>query len=131
MFALDTNTVIHFFKNKGRVLENLRRTPPQEVAIPAPVLYELETGIARHSRPKERRAAVRRLLEAGRLLPFDENCAIAAAEIRSKLERNGEPIGPIDTLIAGTALAYSATLVTHNVREFSRIPGLRLADWFE
>ena len=65
-----------------------------------------------------------------RIIPFDEAAALAAAEVRIELERAGMGIGPIDTLVAGTALAHSATLVTHNTREFSRVRGLRLVDWY-
>ena len=56
--------------------------------------------------------------------------AIAAATIRALMEQQGTPIGPMDVLIAGTAVSLQATLVTHNVREFSRIPGLAIADWY-
>jgi tRNA(fMet)-specific endonuclease VapC len=51
MFALDSNSVIYFFKGKGRVTENLLRTPPRDIALPAVVLYELESGIARFTSP--------------------------------------------------------------------------------
>ena len=53
-----------------------------------------------------------------------------AARVRAALEESGEAIGPLDTLIAGTALAARATLVTHNTREFRRVPGLRIEDWY-
>ncbi|MEZ4591976.1 MAG: PIN domain-containing protein [Chloroflexota bacterium] len=53
-----------------------------------------------------------------------------AAQIRATLEKAGQPIGPYDLLIAGTALAHNHTLVTHNVKEFSRVAGLQLEDWY-
>jgi tRNA(fMet)-specific endonuclease VapC len=56
--------------------------------------------------------------------------AFSAATIRAQLEQQGTPIGPMDVLIAGTAMSLQSTLVTHNVREFSRIPGLSIADWY-
>ena len=56
--------------------------------------------------------------------------AMAAATIRAQLEQQGTPICPMDILIAGTAVSLQATLVTHNVREFSRISGLAIADWY-
>jgi tRNA(fMet)-specific endonuclease VapC len=56
--------------------------------------------------------------------------AMSAATIRAQLEQQGTPIGPMDILIAGTAVSLQATLVTHNVREFSRISGLAIADWY-
>jgi tRNA(fMet)-specific endonuclease VapC len=129
VLALDTNTVIYFFKGMGRVAENLRKEAPRDIAIPAVVLYELEVGIAQSSRPRQRRESLDALLEVIHILPFDERAASASAELRAQLERTGRGIGPIDTLIAGTALAHSATLVTHNTKEFSRVRGLRLLDW--
>ena len=130
MLALDTNTVIYFFKGMGRVAENLRKEAPRDIGIPAVVLYELEVGIARSARPRQRRGSLDALLEVVHILPFDERAAGASAELRAQLEKAGRGIGPIDTLIAGTALAHSATLVTHNTKEFSRVRGLRLLDWY-
>ena len=130
MLALDCSAVIHYFKGVGRVAENLQRTAPHELAIPAVVLYELEAGVARLDNPKRRREALNLLARAVRILAFDEAAAKAAAAIRTELERKGRGIGPMDTLIAGTALANSATLVTHNTREFARVLGLRLVDWY-
>lgn len=65
------------------------------------------------------------------VLPFDSECAAHAARIRAELEAAGKPIGPHDTLIAATTLRYQATLVTRNVREFSRVPGLQCLTWHE
>jgi len=62
-------------------------------------------------------------------LPFDDACAERYGIIRSELESAGTPIGPNDLMIAATALAHGATLVTNNVKEFSRVAGLRLEDW--
>jgi len=66
--------------------------------------------------------------EAVASLPFDDRCAGEYGVIREELERAGTPIGPNDLLIAATALAHDGTLVTHNIREFSRVPGLRMED---
>lgn len=63
------------------------------------------------------------------VLPFDDVDARVAAEIRAVLKRAGTPIGPLDTLIAGQALARDLTLVTRNTREFQRIEGLMLENW--
>ncbi len=127
MFALDTNTLIHLFKGKGRVGEHFRATPPNQIMIPAIVAYELGAGVRK---TPSRRADLDTLVRYARILPFDAEAASAAAEIRGQLEAQGAMIGPLDVLIAGTALRYSATLVTHNLREFSRVAGLRLVDWF-
>lgn len=129
MLALDTNTLVYFFKGIGGVAQRLQATPPREVGIPAVVLYELEVGIAKSRSPEHRRSALGALLQLARILPFDAASARCAADARARLEVAGTPIGPLDTLIAGTALAHSATLVTHNTREFSRVPGLSIVDW--
>jgi tRNA(fMet)-specific endonuclease VapC len=64
------------------------------------------------------------------LVPFDRNAAMAAATIRAQLEQQGTPIGPIDVLIAGVAVAERATIVTRNIGEFSRVAGLSIVDWY-
>lgn len=130
MYALDTNTVIYFFKGLGRVGERLLATPPSEVALPAIVLYELEVGIAKSSDSRKRREQLERLMRVVSILPFSREEARASAGIRARLEKAGCPIGPLDTLIAGTALRGGATLVTRNVTEFGRITGLKTENWY-
>jgi tRNA(fMet)-specific endonuclease VapC len=130
IYALDTNTLIYFFKGVGNVAEALLNTPPVEVAVPAVVVYELEVGIQKSQHPKKRIGQLGALLSAARVLPFDHACAQAAATLRVELEAQGTPIGPLDALIAGTAIGHDAVLVTHNTDEFSRVPGLRVIDWY-
>jgi tRNA(fMet)-specific endonuclease VapC len=130
MYALDTNSVIYFFKGLGRVPGRVLATPPRSLAVPAVVLYELEAGIARSSAPERRRAQLEQLLAVLEVLPFGAAEARIAARIRADLESAGTPIGPLDNLIAGTALRHGATLVTRNVKEFQRIEGLAVEDWF-
>lgn len=131
MYALDTNTVIYFFKNMGNVAQHLFSLPPHEIVLPSVVLYEIEVGIAKSNSPEKRRTQLNELLTVVRVLPFTENEASITAKVRASLEQAGTPIGSLDILIAGTALANQATLVTHNTKEFSRIDGLRLEDWFD
>lgn len=130
MYLLDTNTLIYFFKDMGRVANRLLSYPPDQIAIPALVVYELETGIAKSTQPQKRRAQLNELLHTVRMLPFGLAEAKATATLRATLEKSGQPLGPIDYLIAGTALAHQAILVTHNTYEFSRAPGLQWEDWF-
>lgn len=130
MFALDTNTLIYFFKGTGRVKDRFLAAAPSEVAIPSIVLFELEIGIARSGQPAKRRNQLDALLALITVLPFDRDAAARAAELSSALYKAGTPIGPMNTLIAGTALAHGATLVTHNTAEFRRVRGLKLEDWF-
>ena len=130
MYALDTNSVVYFFKDMGRVAERLLATPPANVALPAIVLYELELGVAKSNAPERRRAQLEELVRRVRILPFGADEARVTARIRAELERVGRPISPLDFLIAGTALHHGAILVTHNRDEFGRVGGLSLEDWY-
>lgn len=130
MYALDTSTVVDYLRGNGRVAERLLATPPREVAIPAVVLYELELGAEKAGASPRRRSQLTELVQSATLLAFGAEEAKAAARIRADLESRGLPIGPHDVLIAATALARGAVLVTHNTDEFSRVQGLRLEDWY-
>ena len=130
MFVLDTNTLIYYFKGIGRVAEHLLSHSPQEIGIPALVLYELEVGLAKSMQPEKRQQQLAQMLDVVAILPFGAAEAREAAQIRAALERAGEPIGPYDVLIAATALAKGSILVTHNVREFGRVTGLQIEDWY-
>ena len=130
MFLLDTNTLIYFFKGQGRVAERLLATPPNQIAVSSVSLYELETGIRKSSHPKLRRKQLDAFATATQVWVLDRTAAIMAADVRAALESKGTPIGPLDTLIAGIALAHAATLITRNLREFSRVPRLVSADWY-
>ena len=106
---------------------------PVDVDVSAIVEYELQYGLLRL--PPEaaapRLAALKQLLQPMQMLPFDSECAAEAVRIRAELEAAGTPIGPHDTLIAATAMRYQGTLVTRNVRECSRVVGLRWVEWGE
>lgn len=130
MFVLDTNTLIYFFKGMGDVPKNFLNTSPQDIAIPSIVVFELQTGIAKSNSPEKRRRQLADLLSTITVLHFGQQEAISAAEIRVALEEAGTPIGPYDILIAATASANKVTLVTHNTKEFGRIPGLDIVDWY-
>lgn len=129
-WALDTNTLIYFFKGEGNVAAELLSRPPSDIGVPSIALFELEVGIAESTSPKKRLSQLRELLKVVRVIPFDDRAAQASAGIRAGLEMKGTPIGPYDVLIAGSALAHGVTLVTRNTKEFSRVDGLSLESWF-
>ncbi|MFT7518424.1 MAG: tRNA(fMet)-specific endonuclease VapC [Kiritimatiellia bacterium] len=131
MFVLDTNTVIYFFKGMGGVAERLLSTPPGEIGLPTVVLFELQTGIAKSTNGLRRRQQLDALVRSAVVLPFGVDEARAAAGVRAAMERGGTPIGPIDNLIAGTAIVQNGALVTRNVHEFNRVPGLSVENWFD
>jgi tRNA(fMet)-specific endonuclease VapC len=130
MYVLDTNTLIYHFKGQGQVTQNLARVLPKDIFVPTIVFFELQVGVVKSSSPEKRMQQMQQLLSQATLVPFDLEVAVASAQIRAHLEQQGTPIGSLDVLIAGTAVALQATLVTHNVREFSRVPGLAIADWY-
>ena len=130
MFVIDTNTLVYFFRGEGEVARRLLSTAPADIAVPTVVVYELETGIAKSNDAAKRRGQLGQLLQVVAVLPFGIEEARAAAALRARLEQDGTPIGPMDTLIAGTALAHRGVLVTRNVREFGRVPGLSVQNWY-
>ena len=130
MYVLDTNTLIYFFKGLGNVSENLLAKSPKDIGIPTIVLFELEVGIAKSNAPKKRKKQLEEITSLVKIIPFGEQEATMSANIRADLGKKGTPIGPYDLLIAGTALAHRATLITRNINEFKRIKKLQLENWF-
>jgi len=133
VFCLDTNVVIFAInERRPKIVERLHRelaagTP---MLVPAIVMFELEYCCAKSKRRERSRRALEIFLSAGfDQPPFDVEDAREAGEIRAVLEASGQPIGPDDTLIAAQARRRRATLATLNVREFERVPGLRVEDW--
>ena len=128
-FALDTYALSYFMRGEGRVAERLSATPPQQVALPAIVIYEINFGL-RHAGRRAQLDGFARMVQATTALAFDAEAADHAARIELELKAAGTPIGPTDLLIAATARRHGRTLVTHNVREFARVAGLEVEDWY-
>jgi tRNA(fMet)-specific endonuclease VapC len=127
---LDTNVCIYVIKRRPiEVVRRLREVPLSEIGVSAITVSELECGVARSSRPAQNRAALSKFLAPLETVAYDDRAAAAYGDIRATLERQGTPIGPLDLLIAAHALALGCTLVTHNQREFGRVPGLLIEDW--
>lgn len=133
MLVLDSNTISYYFRGDPAVVAHLQAIRPADIGIPAIVEYELRYGLLRmpEAFSAPRLVALAQLLQPMQILPFDSECAAHAARIRAELEAAGTPIGPHDTLIAATAMRHQAIMVTRNVREFSRVPGLRCLNWHD
>jgi len=129
-YCLDTNTLIYFFKGLGNLSSQMLTVAPGEIAIPAIVKFELEVGIGKSSSPRKRTTQLQEFISLVTIISFGQSEAKCAAGIRIKLERQGLSIGPYDILIAASALANNRTLVTHNTREFERVDGLKIEDWY-
>ena len=128
-YLLDTNTASYIIKgNIPRVRERLLKVPMSEVGISVVTEAELRFGVARLPQAAKLGVAVEEFLLRVEVLSWDSDCAQRYAEIRARLEREGDPMGNLDLMIAAHALAAEATLVT-NDRVFRRVKGLRQEDW--
>lgn len=129
-YLLDTNICIYLIKKKPlKVLEKLRTLAIAEVGISAITLAELEFGVAKSSRAQQNNEALQAFVAPLEILPFDDRAACRYGEIRAHLEKKGQPIGSLDMLIAAHASSLSLTLVTNNLREFKKVPGLTVEGW--
>ena len=130
IFLLDTNVcVVYLNQPQSRVAAQLHCFHPQDITVCSVVKAELFFGAMKSQRPDQTLQKQQGFLAAFHSLPFDDKSALLFGKIRADLQRQGQPIGPYDLQIAAIAMANDLTLVTHNTREFSRIDGLRLADW--
>lgn len=129
--ALDTNTIVMSLRQNVSpcVIDRFRQFEPSMIVVPEIVRAELLHGCLKSERAKENLTAVSRFLAPYQHLSFDAQAAEHYADIRSHLERCGNLIGPNDLFIAATARAAKAILVTNNLKEFQRVPGLQCEDW--
>ena len=131
MILLDTNTCIYIINNRPpNVLEKFRKYKAGEVGISSIAASELAYGVAKSGSLKNR-TALEMFLAPMQILPFDSQCLWFYADLRASLEKQGLSIGPMDSLIAAQALSIDGTLVTYNIKEFMRVPKLKLENWFE
>ena len=132
-YLLDTNAVIALLRNEpANVRSQLQQAVASgaSIAVSTVVLYELWYGVARSTRRQENAERLHVFLSgAVAIVPFDDEDARMAGELRAILEAAGMPIGPYDVLIAAQALRCGATLVTANTAEFARVPDLTWQDW--
>jgi tRNA(fMet)-specific endonuclease VapC len=128
-FLLDSNILSHLVRRpQGQVAKCIEREGERSICTSIVVAAELRFG-ARKLGSERLSRQLEAILEAIEVLPLEEPADRHYANIRWTLEQRGEPIGPNDLLIAAHALALKSTLVTANVREFSRVPGLQVANW--
>ena len=130
IYLLDANVCIRLINDSSpALLRRFRLEGPASLRLSSVVRAELMFGARNSGRVAETLRLIAAFWEPLVGLPFDDASAAHYGVIRAELRRQGRPIGPNDLLIAATALAYDVTLVTHNTREFNRVPGLRLEDW--
>ena len=130
MRYLDTCVIIDFLRGRSPELYDLfKRANPKLIAVPSVVVAELFCGAEKSANPRAAREAVEEFLLPFQVVPFDWRCTYQYGKIRAALERQGKAVGGNDMLIAATALANDAVLVTNNVREFRRVLGLSLESY--
>ncbi len=130
MYFLDTNTCIYFLNGRYESVKNmLLSTPPNEIGIPVIVKAELLLGVQKSTRIEENLHKVEEFLQPFKVVSFSDNMAYTYAKIREQTESKGTPIGPNDLFIASIVMFSGGTLITHNVKEFERIEGLKINDW--
>jgi tRNA(fMet)-specific endonuclease VapC len=131
-YLLDTNICIYLIKIRPhQVLEKFNAYSVGEIGVSSITVAELQYGVRKSQHPVKNQQALRQFLLPLVIADFDEQAANAYGEVRAVLEAQGTPIGPLDTLIAAQAISLDVTLVTNNVREFSRVQGLRFENWVD
>jgi len=128
-YLLDTNTCIGFLKNHPLITAKIEEKELSHLRLCAPVKAELWYGACKSAKIATNQAILREFFAQFQSLPFGDEAIVHYGEIRAFLAQSGTPIGPNDLLIVAIARAYNVTLVTHNVGEFSRVPGILLEDW--
>jgi tRNA(fMet)-specific endonuclease VapC len=128
-YLLDANTVIAAIRGHPIVLRHLTAVAAGDCALSTITRYELSVGVQKSADPVNERAKVDLLITTFNQVPFGIANAEEAARVRAYLEAQGTPIGPYDTLLAGHALSLSLIVVTANVKEFTRVPGLTVENW--
>lgn len=127
---LDTNICIYLIRHRSpEALRRFERFEPGEIGVSVVSVSELLYGVEKSARVEQNREALEKFLLPLEIPDFDLQATKTYGRIRAYLERNGTPIGALDTLIAAHAASLGATLATNNTREFERVPDLAIEDW--
>ena len=131
-YMLDTSICIYAIKHKPeQVFMRLQEHDPIDICISSVTYAELVHGVEKSKAIEKNRVALALLLANIEIMNFDSLAAESYGKIRADLEKAGTPIGPLDMMIAGHAMALGYTVVTNNTKEFERVKGLKLENWTE
>jgi tRNA(fMet)-specific endonuclease VapC len=128
VFMLDTDTVSYALRGQGRVADVIGRHRPSALCVSAITMAQLRFGAMRRKSAKLDQM-IEGFTENVAVVPFEADCAFMFGRIASQLEDLGTPIGEFDALIAAHAMSLGLTLVTNNVKHFSRVAGLNVENW--
>jgi tRNA(fMet)-specific endonuclease VapC len=129
LYMLDTNICIYVIKNRPAGLRERFNELAGELCISSITLSELQYGAEKSARRSLNLDGIARFTARLDILPFAAAAAVHYCQLRAELERAGRPVGPLDTLIGAHARSEGLILVTNNLREFARMPGLRVENW--
>ena len=130
-YLLDTDTLIYVFKRAGNCLARLNRQNDSDITISTINLFELEYGMGKSSNRIKMDRYVSSLCKRYIVLDFDREASLRAGVVRAVLHTQGTPTGPYDVQMAGIAMSKNLTIVTRDTREFERVPGLRVENWYD
>jgi len=128
-YLLDTNILIALLRGKGEAARPRLKAASGQMAVSTITTMELEFGLAVSGASERQRLQLQSLIGLMTVLPFDEAAATNAGRLRAQLSQQGTTIGPYDALIAGQARCLGLIMVTANVSEFARVPGLIVENW--
>ncbi len=128
-YMLDTNIVIYTIKNRPAQVREAFKRHDNQMCISAVSKGELIYGAERSSQPERNLTDIEGLIARLQVAPFEDHASEHFGQLRAELYRIGQPIGPYDMMIAGHARAMGLILVTNNMKEFERVPGLRIENW--
>jgi tRNA(fMet)-specific endonuclease VapC len=129
-WMLDTNICIDIIKERPRsVLDRFKDHAVGDIGISVVTLAELEYGVSASSRPARNRQALDQFVSPLEIAAFERQTTAEYGRLRAALEKKGQMIGSMDLLIAAHAVSLDVRLVTHNSREFGRVPGLKIENW--
>lgn len=127
---LDTNICIYLIKQQPpTVIERFLSHPVGAIGVSSLTVAELAFGVNKSRQMTKNRLALEQFLAPLEVAVFDHDAALSYGRVRARLETIGSPIGSMDLLIAAHALSLGVRLVTNNLREFRRVPGLKLENW--
>ena len=128
-YMLDTNICIYVLKNRPAVVREKFDSVAERLCISSIVLAELHYGAEKSARRQQNLQAIEEFVARLEVLDFSPAAAAHHGQLRAELERLGQPAGPYDMLIGAHARSEGLIVVTNNMREFARMPGLRVENW--
>jgi tRNA(fMet)-specific endonuclease VapC len=129
-YLIDTNICIYIMnKLPAEVIKKFKQFELGEIGLSTITVSELQYGVAKSIHREKNQQRLEEFIAPLEILTYDEPAARTYGHIRFQLEKRGQPIGPLDLLIAAHALSQNLILITNNDKEFKRIKNLKVENW--